>query len=202
MIDGKLWSAYTFQGGPAPTHQEALDALKETFVCPRCGRPDLPLALAPHHEKSCAYECGIGMPPLDKIEQQGQRIWDLEERVRDLESMLGDAVGVIQWFGGWLNNRKVPLSYDDARCACGHMGSQHTGLGRCTDPDDSECECDCYRPDSFSVSYDARSVARAVHSYQKLLHVEDFRCEKCRGRFSMEHHRDGRCEWCPPKSEV
>ena len=190
MIDEKLWSAYTYRDGQPPNKQELLDALSETFACPRCGRPDLPLALFPHHNKSCAYECGIGMAPLEKIEE-------LQQRVDDLETAVTDALGVINWFGGWLNGRTAPVAYDNAKCACGHLGTEHTGLGRCTDPQHEECSCDCYQPTTYSVSYDARGVSRATGELMRLANVKDFRCHKCKGHFDAEHRSDqGLCKWC------
>lgn len=189
MIDDKIWGAYA-HGGVTLEYKEILDALKETFACPRCGRPDLPLALFPHHNKSCAFECGIGMAPIQKIEEQQQRI-------DDLESALETALSTINWFGGWLNSRKVPISYDNSQCECGHDGRDHTGLGRCTDPDDSDCNCDVYRPTDFSVSYDARGVAIATREIHRVLGTKDFRCWKCRGKFDLEHRTEsGRCVWC------
>lgn len=192
MIDDKRWALF-MRGEDVPTMDELFEAMDERFTCPRCGRNDLPLALFPHHNKSCAYECAIGMPAIEKVEQMQERIDDLEQGVRD-------AMHVINWFGGWLNGRTKPVAYDNATCVCGHEGRDHTGLGRCGDPNDSECDCDVYRPTTFSVTYDARGVAIQTNALAKLIQVTDFRCRKCKGKFELtEHTGSGVCRWCQPQ---
>lgn len=191
MIDKEIWNEY-FRTGVLPDARDMIEALDEKFTCPRCGRPDLPLALFPHHDNSCIYECGIGMPPLDKIEQ-------LQQRVDDLEDGLKEALRTIMWFGAWLNNQKTRHTIDDSKCAnCGHMGRQHTALGHCSDPDDTECECNEYRPSSFSINYDARGVARLTGEIYRLLGIKEFHCRKCHGKFDMEHRAEEtwNCKWC------
>lgn len=205
MIDDKVWGVYRFGGGTLE-YKEMLDALNETFECPRCGRGDLPLALAPHHNKSCRFECGFGMPALDKVEQLQQELQDAKDKIEDLEGGVREGLRVIHWFGGWLNGRTKPVTYDDARCTCGHRGTQHNGIGRCMDPDnvtidDDGCECDQYTPTSYSVSYAARDVARCVNGMKKLLPPDPPATEKwckgrCGGRFDIEHMNGDLCTWC------
>ncbi len=203
MIDDKSWSAYTFRGGPAPSTEELLEALKETFTCPRCGRPDLPLALFPHHNRSCAFECGLGGAAIDVVSDLQAEVEDLRDRVKSLEMSVRDGIHTIQWFGGWLNNRKEPVTYDKyyVPCKdCGVTGEKH-----------GESDCAGYMPSVYSVSYTARDVAIMVNSMCKALGPEaapkwtEFRCDSCHGLFDREHVRSDsdflgvRCTWCRRK---
>jgi hypothetical protein len=175
MIDKERYNRWFRKEGLLSV-DEMNAALDEKFTCPRCGRPDLPLALFPHHDKSCRFECLhlIVGSPLETVEGLNQKIDDLEYRIEKLDAAVRDGISTIQWFGGWLNNRTRPVVYDDAECVCGHRGREHNGLGRCQDPvnvtiDDDGCDCDQYTPTTYSVSYDARGVARCTLSMSKVL---------------------------------
>jgi transcription elongation factor Elf1 len=207
VIDEKRYAAW-FRKEGLLSSDEMTAALDEKFRCPRCGRNDLPLALFPHHDKSCRFECGhlIAGAAMDVVEEKNQKIEDLEERIEQLEKGVREGIRVIQWFGGWLNGRTKPVTYDDARCTCGHRGSQHNGTGRCMDPDnvtldDDGCECDQYTPTTYSVSYTARDVAHCVNYMSKLLPLAPPVTEKwckgrCKGRFDLVHMRGDICVWC------
>lgn len=104
MIDEKLWSAYT------------IEALKEKFTCPRCGRQDLPLALFPHHDRSCKFECGhliVGRAAIDTVEEQLQRMEDLNERIEQLEMAVRDGLTTIDWFASWTRKAGLDYTYRD-----------------------------------------------------------------------------------------
>lgn len=137
------------------------------------------------------------------IKQLQRELEDAKIRIKELEDAVHEGLRVIQWFGGWLNGRTKPVTYDNARCTCGHRGDQHNGMGRCMDPDNvtlDDDDCECYTPTTYSVSYDARGVVRTVNLIKKLLPpdppVTEKRCEKCKGRFDLEYMRGDICLWC------
>ncbi len=112
MIDEKRYAAW-FRKEDTLSPDEMYSALDEKFTCARCGRGDLPLALMPHHDKSCRFECGhlIDGPALDIVEEKNQKIEDLEERIRLLESSCRDGLRTIQWFESILGAASPPITY-------------------------------------------------------------------------------------------
>lgn len=174
MIDAEVWNKW-FRGEAAPEFRDLIAAMEEKFRCPRCGRADLPLALFPHHDKSCRFESGhlIDGSAIDIVEQKNQKIDDLEERIKILEAAVRDGIRTIQWFGRWLNGRSEPVTYDAVSCTCGHLPGQHQfSEQKCyAKVPDGEPFCTCveYKPKSYSVSYAARDVAINVISMAKAL---------------------------------
>lgn len=115
---------------------------------------------------------------------------DLQNRIKELETSLKDALRTIKWFEGWLNGRKWPIKYDDTDCDCGHRGSVHNAVFGCQFDDGTDndgyplCECMLYRPKTYSVSYAARDVAIMKNSVMKILHkshaaYDSSKCHQC-----------------------
>lgn len=208
MIDPKRWATFAPCSSDMPEFLELYDALDERFTCPRCGREDLPLALFPAHNKSCAFECALGMPAVELIDS-------LKDRIEELESAGRDALGVIHWFEGWLNNRGTPLQYDVTPCnRCGHPWEEHHSVDldcRGKIGETAQCPCDEYTRTHYSVSYSGRDVSRMKNSIarglgqrglgylaERYVHLftDDRRCASCHGTFDMMRMVGRLCEWC------
>lgn len=220
MIDEKRWATF-FRGEDVPTLEELYDAMDEKFTCPRCGRPDLPLALFPHHNRSCAYECALGGHAIDVVSDLRAENEELKERIEKLEMSCRDGLTTIHWFEGWLNGRSTPVTYDDTMCnTCDHKRSDHDRDHECrwTNSNGGGCACTGYRYKHYSVSYTGRDVARMKNSIAKALgpkslshHLKDygnlfpssemptFKCRMCDGVFDHQYRSKSdwsACEWC------
>lgn len=89
-----------------PIADELMKILEKRYECPRCGRKDLPLYFFFEHNSSCAFECAIGSPAIERIET--------------LETQLGEALEVVQWLEKRLNRKE--FDYDARGVARHKMG--------------------------------------------------------------------------------
>ncbi len=129
MIDLEKWNKFFRSNISDFSKNEMLDALDEKFTCPRCGRPDLPLALFPHHNKSCAFECAIGGSAIDVVSDLRAEIEDLRELVDRLRMAVRDGLTTIRWFGGWTTAQGHSHDYRGvarmANSMCKALGPEH-----------------------------------------------------------------------------
>lgn len=100
------WNAILMHGA-SYEGSELLEELEKKLTCGRCGRPDMPLALLREHDKSCAFECAIGMPAIEKIEELEQKLQDKCDRVEELEGAVREVLRTVAWFEGWLIKDKI-----------------------------------------------------------------------------------------------